>query len=301
MTPNSISGTTNSTDSVPIYFIRHGIAEHNIRNCNYSDPRYINAKLTEQGVQQVHQMANLLTDYIRNQNQRIGLLLVSPLFRCLQTSEAIVNAFHSVGNKNFDTNINDDSNNHPLLNNNTPTVPVVIDEELREVYGIHFSDQRGTLSEVRRAFPYVHIPSNLSECDTLWKPNQRETVSALQTRIQHFVEFVLPQYWKEYYKTINANNNTNDDSRSRTPVIVCVTHGVWMECCMQMYSPNTLQFFPDEYSGAIRRMRVYNANVFTGVYYFQSQQQQQQQQANSSCNTASPRGVLGAGMHCIIK
>lgn len=77
----------------PIYFIRHGIAEHNVANINLTDPRYIDAILTNDGERQVTQMAQLLRHHLHKNNQILGMVLVSPLRRCLQTAKAIVRSY----------------------------------------------------------------------------------------------------------------------------------------------------------------------------------------------------------------
>lgn len=72
----------------------------------------------------------------------------------------------------------------------------------------------------------------MTEDDDAWSPVRRETVKEIQERIAYFME-ILPQF-----------QETN---------LVVVSHGVWIESCIKMYSPQ-----------ALGDQRVQNCNVFVG-------------------------------------
>ncbi len=73
-----------------VTFIRHGEAEHNVAvretgsNAAYSDPRWEDAALTEDGLQQAMQ---LQADLLKT-GTKFDIVLVSPLMRTLQTAIA---------------------------------------------------------------------------------------------------------------------------------------------------------------------------------------------------------------------
>ena len=72
-------------------FVRHGEAEHNVAfhevgNAAFTDPKYKDARLTEEGHKQARATGEAL------QNLKILDLWCSPLTRCIQTAEEIFEA-----------------------------------------------------------------------------------------------------------------------------------------------------------------------------------------------------------------
>lgn len=128
---------------------------------------------------------------------------------------------------------------------------MVCDENLREAYGIHTSDQRSSATVLKHTWPDMHLASNVTEEDKLWRSDQRETMHALRSRICTFFEYNLPHLLNQF------NVNVTEDQ-----AIIVVSHGVWIECCMHMYTPNALRI-----PGRSAPDRVYNANLFEGKYH----------------------------------
>ena len=74
----------------------------------------------------------------------------------------------------------------------------------------------------------------MTEEDEDWSPTSRETINQLQERIGSFLQYLVQR----------PENN-----------IVVVTHGVWIEACLQLYCPAALDH---------GRRRVYNCEAFVG-------------------------------------
>jgi len=74
----------------------------------------------------------------------------------------------------------------------------------------------------------------MTETDEEWSPTSRETVSQLLARIDKFLHILAQR----------PENN-----------IVVVTHGVWIEACLNAYCPDALDY---------GRRRVYNCEAFVG-------------------------------------
>lgn len=74
----------------------------------------------------------------------------------------------------------------------------------------------------------------MTENDDAWSPTSRETLHDINTRISTFMQEV-PRF-----------EETN---------IVVVSHGVWIECCLNMFCPEALEH---------GYKRVHNCNVFVG-------------------------------------
>lgn len=74
----------------------------------------------------------------------------------------------------------------------------------------------------------------MKEADENWKPDQRETVSDVESRVHAFL-CALPK-----------NKESN---------IVVISHGIWVEVCFHRYCPEVLEF---------GKRRVHNCNVFVG-------------------------------------
>mmetsp|Transcript_53963 Transcript_53963/g.155798 ORF Transcript_53963/g.155798 Transcript_53963/m.155798 type:complete len:94 (+) Transcript_53963:124-405(+) len=74
----------------------------------------------------------------------------------------------------------------------------------------------------------------MTENDDAWSPDRRETLPDIRNRISQFFEQLVGR----------PEEN-----------IVVVSHGVWIECCLNLHCPEALEH---------GKKRVYNCNVFTG-------------------------------------
>ena len=72
----------------------------------------------------------------------------------------------------------------------------------------------------------------MSEQDTLWKGDMRETFHDVQKRVDSILQWI--------------------SERNESSVLVA-SHGVWIECCLLRYCPSILE---------MGRKRVYNCDIF---------------------------------------
>ena len=210
-----------------IYFIRHGVARHNVPDHtgqmpNLFDERYTDPQLIKQGEMQacqlgakLRQMGLISDDMTRssdtmdvdgNEMRHIDLVVCSPLTRCIQT------ALHVFPNVNS----------------------ICCHGDAREAFGMHYPDRRSKLSQIKANFPnltYHHL-SLSSEDDIDWQPHKRETQADVKKRIDHFLAWLTEQPQGS---------------------IAVVSHGVWIECALLKYCPHVLEY---------GKKRVYNCEVY---------------------------------------
>jgi len=169
--------------------------------------------------------------------QPIELVVCSPLTRCLQTASHIFPSyFKSVASSEQQsvstmTGIIEEEDEHRVLDRNCR---VCCHGDVREAYGMHYPDKRSSLSQLKSKFPTVTYHPSLTEHDTDWQPNTRETHQDVSRRIHNFFTWLMQQ----------PHDNT-----------AIVTHGVWMECALLDYFPEVLEF---------GKKRVYNCEVYSG-------------------------------------
>ena len=96
------------------------------------------------------------------------------------------------------------------------------------------SSQSSPLSQVKSKFPTVTYHPSITEHDTDWQPNVRETSHDVVQRIHNFFTWL----------SLQPHDN-----------IAIVTHGVWIECTLLHYCPEVLD------NG---NKRVYNCDVYHG-------------------------------------
>jgi hypothetical protein len=134
--------------SQTVVFLRHGVALHNIpdetthRPRRLDDPSLTDPPLVEAGKIQAVPAGARITEWLqrsfRGGGGRIGYVVVSPLSRCIET--AILAFFPgSLSGSN-----NENGVNRPIR--------FVCHEDVREAFGVHYSDRRREKStlEVRR-------------------------------------------------------------------------------------------------------------------------------------------------------
>jgi broad specificity phosphatase PhoE len=76
----------------------------------------------------------------------------------------------------------------------------------------------------------VAFDDSMTEDDELWKPDQRETLEGVHERIHEFMEWLVQQPQSH---------------------VVVVTHGVFMECCLEYLC-----------QGCLEGKRVYNCDAY---------------------------------------
>ena len=146
-----------------LYLIRHGLAIHNENFLKYGertffDPKYVDTHLTEEGVQQSLQLGKTWQNV-----DDIELVLVSPLYRTLETA----------------TNIFKDKD-----------VPIISLEELREhPIGKHTCNKRSSKELLIQDFPNINL-DNIEGEDHLWTSDKGEDISSLKRRISNIKYFI---------------------------------------------------------------------------------------------------------------
>ena len=146
-----------------LYLIRHGLAIHNENFLKYGektffDPKYVDTHLTEEGVQQSLQLGETWQNI-----DDIELVLVSPLYRTLETAKNIF--------KDKD-------------------IPIISLEELREhPIGKHTCNKRSSNDLLIRDFPNIDFDDINGE-DHLWTSDKGEDILSLEKRIDNIKTFI---------------------------------------------------------------------------------------------------------------
>ncbi|KAL3798305.1 hypothetical protein ACHAW5_010642 [Stephanodiscus triporus] len=255
-----------------ITLIRHGVAYHNVRDAqtgetpNYLDPKLTDPPLVRQGEIQARALGDQLkrmgmighrggsmddicslsaagggalnADVVDGDDggqDKIQLVVSSPLTRCLQTASLIFPTYFASSHPSPAVTcgalaMEGDNEVHVLDRN----VVCCCHGDLREAYGIHYPDKRGPLSRLKSSFPTVHYHPSLTENDDDWRPDNRETRGDVSRRIKNFFVWLMKQ----------PHSN-----------VAIVTHGVWMECALMNYCPEALEF---------GTKRVFNCDVYSG-------------------------------------
>jgi broad specificity phosphatase PhoE len=207
----------------------------------------------------------------------IDLVICSPLTRCMETAELIFPKYFANNNAAAVEQQSDDSDEHQQRrchdNNNsysnlisTTTTSstkeagyhhtnnnnykVICHGDVREAYGIRYSDKHGPISILKMRYPtnviYYHQPSLSVNEDTQWQSNVRESWDDVEERVRRFFHWLIlyldQQQQQKQQRTVAYTNS-----------IAIVTHGVWMECALLMYCPEVINFGD---------VRVHNCDVY---------------------------------------
>ena len=147
-----------------IYFIRHGLAQHNTQfklhgKGTFYNPLYYDTKLIEEGHRQATNLGKTWNE-IRN----IELVLTSPLMRCLQTTDNIF--------KGID-------------------VPIVAIDIIKEFpQGLQTCNRRSDIDSLKPMFPKIDFSFIEHNEDILWNPQREETLDELNLRIDALNHFL---------------------------------------------------------------------------------------------------------------
>jgi len=147
-----------------IYFIRHGLAKHNENFKKYGektffDPNFIDTKLIPEGINQSNKLSSSWKEIYN-----IDLVLVSPLYRTLETANIIFN------------NI---------------SVPIISLENLREYpMGEQTCNKRSNKDILLRDFPNINFDDIKDNNDTLWDPYNTESIESLDNRINEIKKYI---------------------------------------------------------------------------------------------------------------
>mmetsp|Transcript_25441 Transcript_25441/g.48206 ORF Transcript_25441/g.48206 Transcript_25441/m.48206 type:complete len:255 (+) Transcript_25441:113-877(+) len=217
-----------------VVFLRHGVAEHNVRGANLTSPTLWDPSLTLEGKVSAVRAGETIKQWWKQQStqqftqqwtaaassgssskivNKIDLIVCSPLSRTLQTA-----ALAFVPDPPYATA--------------SAAPPLVCVEAVREAYGVHYPDRRRKRSVLMKQWPAVQFDNSMPEEDVYWSPTQRETYDNVRDRVQAFLQWL----------------------RTRPERNICVvSHGVWIETCLQAFgSP----------PGALGNRRVYNCDAY---------------------------------------
>lgn len=201
-----------------IFLIRHGVALHNVRS-TMQDINHGDCRLFD---------ANLIQEG-RLQAQRTGELFFSnfsaskvDLMLVSPHSRCLQTCQHFIAGGN-------------IASRELPEI--LCKEDLREIFGIHQADRRRNKTELLENWPSVKFSLDMPEKDERWQPNRRESWNELSHRVHKFF--------------------TNFISSREEKCIIIISHGVWIECCLHLYSPDTLRGGAD---------RIHNCNVVSARY-----------------------------------
>ena len=205
----------------------------------------------------------------------IDLVICSPLARCMETAALIFPSYFANNNNDnaaaaaaaerSDESVdqqrrcrNSNYRNNDIMIPKTATTKeaghhhtnnfnykVICHGDVREAYGIHYSDKHGPISILKTRYPnvYYHQSSLSVDNDAQWQSNVRESRKDVEQRVRRFFHWLV-LYLDQQQRTTSADTNNS---------IAIVTHGVWMECALLMYCPEVLNF---------GTMRVHNCDVY---------------------------------------
>jgi broad specificity phosphatase PhoE len=218
----------------------------------------------------------------------IDLIICSPLTRCMETAELIFPKYFANNNAAAVEQQGDDSDEHQqqrrchdnnnrysnLISTTTTTTTtsstkeagyhhhtnnnnynVICHGDVREAYGIRYSDKHGPISILKMRYPpnnviYYHQPSLSVNEDTQWQSNVRESWNDVEERVRRFFHWLILYLDQQQQKQQQKQQRT---VAYTTNSIAIVTHGVWMECALLMYCPDVINFGD---------VRVHNCDVY---------------------------------------
>jgi broad specificity phosphatase PhoE len=94
----------------------------------------------------------------------------------------------------------------------------------------------------------IQFEETMTENDTMWKPDQRETWQSIEQRIQSFLQWLVSTTSSSSSSLPTQQHTTNQRNCKN---IIVVSHGVWIEVLFRMCAPNYLG-----------DRRVYNLDAF---------------------------------------
>jgi broad specificity phosphatase PhoE len=141
-----------------LYLIRHGTAQHNVLFQTmgkrvFYDTRYIDTKLTHQGIEEAQQLG-------KTWNHPIDVVFTSSLTRTLETA------------------------NHVFKDKGVPIIALDILKEFPQ--GLQTCNQRSPKSSMVQQFPNIQFHLIQDEQDTMWRNDREETINELNQRIHSF-------------------------------------------------------------------------------------------------------------------
>ncbi|PIA89057.1 hypothetical protein CB0940_07286 [Cercospora beticola] len=169
-----------------VFFVtRHGEGVHNVKEREVGrheweahwarlpgdeKTTWLDARLTSKGKQQAQDLRSFWLH--ASQVDKVPLpqtIYSSPLIRALQTTSL---AFQDIPELKFKP---------------------IIKESLREITGVHTCDKRSSKSSIEAEFPEYQVESEMTEEDTRWKVDRRETLTERVEVINDFLAKVFSE------------------------------------------------------------------------------------------------------------
>ena len=130
---------------------------------------WADARLTPKGEEQSLQSRDFWAEAYRRKDMPLPeKYYVSPLTRCLQTAQITFS---------------------PLIQDELARP--VVEELVRERYGVHTCDRRSRRSLLQEKFPGFDFDTCMPEEDELWEPDRRETIEEHAERMRKFLDKVF--------------------------------------------------------------------------------------------------------------
>ncbi|DBA00389.1 TPA: LOW QUALITY PROTEIN: hypothetical protein N0F65_000574 [Lagenidium giganteum] len=158
-----------------IIFIRHGEGDHNVAEAKYGKqawdshykllPEYLDAHLTDVGKAQAKNASIMLTEERKQRGLNIPLVVVSPLYRTLQT--------------------------YTIAYENNMDIPSVASELARETVGVSTCNARRNIEIAKKDFPHVDFSEITSSEDPWYNPPHRETDAEVDNRCRAFMNHLF--------------------------------------------------------------------------------------------------------------
>jgi len=249
-----------------VFFLRHGVAQHNLPPGKTQTGAYTRPDLMKDpplvtiGMEQARNVGRKLRllrkkhsglfssiNTVSEEEITLDLVVASPLTRCLQTTSLVLERFYEVT-----------TGEDPCA--------IICHEDLREAYGVTYSDKRSTKSQLVKSWPNCGFDPEMTEEDLDWHPQYRETMDHLLRRVHNVLFWLVNRNFQHTAtlttskngKLMMKNSSRNSDTSSSgicCNTVLLVTHGVWMETCFLHYCPDVLD-------GG--KKRVHNCNLFCG-------------------------------------
>ncbi|KAI9756750.1 MAG: hypothetical protein M1815_002922 [Lichina confinis] len=199
---NSKSGT--DTQYKVLYLGRHGQGTHNVAEAFYGTQLWdcywtlqsgngsdiwTDAHLTPQGVMDAQRAGAFWKRKIAEDSIPLPeTYYVSPLWRAIATADITFARLP--------------------LPEDRPFLPRV-KELLRETIGIHTCDQRSSKTYIEAEFPSAVFEAGFVEDDPFWKPDERESYSALDARIKMLLDDVFTNDGHTFISFTSHSGTTN--------------------------------------------------------------------------------------------
>jgi broad specificity phosphatase PhoE len=174
-----------------IMFIRHCEGWHNVaesvlgsdiwNSVESKKAEYLDARLSDNGLIQGQQLESRVTNDVKNNGLSVELIVSSPFSRALQTAQLGLTSLWS-----------------------KQTIPKLSIEDARETIGVHYCDKRHSQAYLNLTFPAVDFTGLISNQDSLWRPDERESDEAEFERGRRLLDWLFARAEKRIVVVAHA-------------------------------------------------------------------------------------------------